>query len=353
VRHIAFAVPGDLTTLTGGYVYDRRIIAELKRLGWPVTRLNVGEGYPWPSQATLAIAKARLQSVPDNDPIIIDGLAFGVLPDVALKLRERHPLVALVHLPLALEFGLTAQQSALLRESERAALQSAARVIVTSDTTARHLIGHYGVSSELIVVAPPGVDRAPIARGSNNGTVQLLSIGAVVPGKGFDLLVRALATLAELPWRLWIVGDRSRDMRTVAALDDDIARFGLAERIKVFGSVGRCHLEQFFDGADLFVLASRYESYGMAYTEAIAHGLPVIGTTAGAIPDTIPAEAGLLVPPDDQDALASALRCLIERREERLKIAAGARRAISQLPNWIDAARAFARSLDTIPLDAN
>ena len=177
-----------------------------------------------------------------------------MLPDVAFKLRERHPLVALVHLPLALEVGLSAQQTALLRESERAALQSAARVIVTSDTTARHLVAHYGVISELIVVAPPGVDRAPMARGSSNSVVQLLSIGAVVPGKGFDLLVRALATLSELPWRLWIVGDRTRDMRTVAALDDAIARFGLAERIKMFGSVGRRRLEEFFDRADLLCL---------------------------------------------------------------------------------------------------
>jgi glycosyltransferase involved in cell wall biosynthesis len=209
------------------------------------------------------------------------------------------------------------------------------------------------VIPELIVIAPPGVDRMPMARGSSNGVVQLLSIGAVVPGKGFDLLVGALATLTELPWRLWIVGDRTRDMRTVAALDDTIARFGLAERIEMFGSVGQHRLEQFFLGADLFVLASRYESYGMVYTEAIAHGLPIIGTTAGAIPEIIPAGAGLLVPPDDQDALASALRCLIERPEERLKIAAGARRAICQLPNWVDAARAFARCLDTLPLDAN
>ena len=353
MRQIAFGVPGDLATATGGYVYDRRIITELRQLGWLVSALNLGEGYPWPSQATRAVAQAQLESVPDNDPIIIDGLAFGVLPDVAFKLRERHPLVALVHLPLALEVGLSAQQTALLRESERAALQSAARVIVTSNTTARHLVAHYGVISELVVVAPPGVDRAPMARGSSNSVVQLLSIGAVVPGKGFDLLVRALATLSELPWRLWIVGDRTRDVGTVAALDDAIARFGLAERIKMFGSVGRRRLEEFFDGADLFVLASRYESYGMAYTEAIAHGLPIIGTTAGAIPETIPAGAGLLVPPDDQDALAFALRCLIEGPEERLKIAAGARRAICQLPNWVDAARAFARSLDTLPLDAN
>jgi glycosyltransferase involved in cell wall biosynthesis len=349
LRQIAFAVPGDLATPTGGYVYDRRIITELKQLGWSVTPLDLGKRYPWPSQRTLSIAQARLESVPDNAPIIIDGLAFGVLPDLAFKLRERHPLVPLVHLPLALESGLSPQQAALLHESERAALGSAARVIVTSNTTARHLVVHYRVVPELIVVAPPGVDRMPMARGSSNGVVQLLSIGAVVPGKGFDLLVEALATLSELPWQLWIVGDRTRDMRTVEAVDDAIVRFGLVERIKMLGSVEQRRLEQFFDGSDLFVLASRYESYGMAYTEAIAHGLPIIGTTAGAIPETIPAGAGLLVPPDDRDALASALRRLIERAEERLNIAAAARRAVCQLPNWGDAARAIARTLDNLP----
>jgi len=143
MRQIAFGVPGDLTTLTGGYAYDRRIIVELEQLGWPVTPLNLGQGYPWPCQATLAAAQARLQSVPENDPIIIDGLAFGVLPDVAVKLYEHHRVVALVHHPLALEWGLSAQQAMLLHESERVALKSAARVVVTSNTTARHLVAHY------------------------------------------------------------------------------------------------------------------------------------------------------------------------------------------------------------------
>jgi glycosyltransferase involved in cell wall biosynthesis len=348
VRQIAFGVPGDLTTLTGGYAYDRRIIVELEQLGWPITPLNLGQGYPWPCQTTRAAAQARLQSVPDNDPIIIDGLAFGVLPDVAVKLCEHHRVVALVHHPLALESGLSAQQAMLLHESERAALKSAARVVVTSNTTARHLVAHYGVISDLIVVAPPGVDRTPMAHGSSNSTVQLLSIGAVVPRKGFDLLVRALATLRELPWHLWIVGDRTRDMRTAAALDDAITRYGLSERIEMFGSVDQHRLEQLFEGADFFVLASRYEGYGMAYTEAIAHGLPIIGTTAGAIPEIIPAGAGLLVPSDDEDALAAVLRRLIEQPEERLKIAARARSAICQLPNWADSARTFARTLDEL-----
>ncbi len=134
--------------------------------------------------------------------------------------------------------------------------------------------------------------------------MRLLSVGAVVPRKGFDVLIAALATLADLPWQLTIVGDRGRDPKTASQLDADIARLNLGNRVAVLGAVSPERLEQLYAGADLFALASRFEGYGMAYAEAIAHGLPVIGTTAGAIPDTVPAGAGVLVAPDDTGALA-------------------------------------------------
>ena len=136
----------------------------------------------------------------------------------------------------------------------------------------------------------------------------LLSVGAVVPRKGFDVLVAALATLAELPWRLTIAGDLTRDPNEAARLDVSISQHKLTSRIAVPGAVSSERLAALYDDADLFVLASRFEGYGMAYAEALSHGLPVIGTTAGAIPDTVPQEAGLLVTSGDVDALAKALR---------------------------------------------
>jgi glycosyltransferase involved in cell wall biosynthesis len=348
VREVTFAVPGDLATQTGGYAYDRRIIGELQRLDWHINIVELGDGFPWPSNQTRAAAQTLLMSVRRNDPIVIDGLAFGVLPEAALELRSHHPLVALVHHPLAFESGLLPEQIAVLRRSERAALSYAIRVVVTSNTTARYLAADYAVPAERIAVVQPGTDPAPSARGSGDGVVQLLSIGSVVPRKGFDVLIAALATLTDLPWRLTIAGARDRDPKTAAQLDEDIARFNLTDRIAVVGAVPSADLAELYDGADLFVLASRFEGYGMVYAEAIAHGLPLIGTTAGAIPDTVPADTCILVAPDDAVALASALRRLIENPGDRRELATGAQRAAGQLPIWRDSAKIFAAVLESV-----
>ena len=348
VRQIAFAVPGDLNAPTGGYAYDRRMIAELERIGWHVDILNLGEGFPWPSDETRTSAEALLLGVPNGDTIVIDGLAFGVLPSAGLNLRINHPVIALVHHPLALESGLSAQQIVTLRDSERAALAAATRVVVTSGATARCLAADYGVPKAHIVVAPPGVDQAPMARGNVDGVVQLLSVGAVVPRKGYDVLIASLATLSELPWHLSIAGNLRADPEAAAALEKDIARFRLAARVTLFGAVPQTRLAELYGNADVFVLASRFEGYGIAYAEAIARGLPVIGTTAGAIPDTVPAGAGILVSPNDQLALARALRRVIAEPNERAKLADRARKAASQLPNWGDSAKILAHVIESV-----
>jgi glycosyltransferase involved in cell wall biosynthesis len=340
-------VPGDLATQTGGYAYDRRMIVELQRLGWRIDILGLGEGFPWPNSQTRTAAQTLLMSVRRNDPIVIDGLAFGALPEAGLKLRCHHPLVALVHHPLALESGLLPEQIATLRQSERTALSHATRVVVTSNATARYLISDYDVPTDRIVVAQPGTDPAPSAQGSGDGVVQLLSVGSIVPRKGFDVLITALATLTGLPWRLTIAGDRDRDAKTAALLDEDIERFRLNDRIVVAGTVATADLDELYDRADLFVLASRYEGYGMAYAEAVAHGLPLIGTTAGAIPETAP-DACLFVAPDDSLALAAALRRLINNPSDRRALAMGARRAAAQLPRWQDSAKIFAAVLESV-----
>lgn len=348
MRRLAFAVPGDLATPTGGYAYDRRMIAELEQLGWNIDVIDLGEEFPWPSNQTRSAAQTRLLAVPADRTIVIDGLAFGALPEAACALRTRNPLVALVHHPLALESGLSAEKAGALRASERTALAATSRVIATSPATARQLAADYGVAADRIIVACPGSDPAPAATGSRDGIVRLLSVGAVVPRKGFDVLIAALASLAELPWHLTIAGDRGRDPKAAAQLDADIARFKLGGRITGLGAVSPERLAAFYAGADLFVLASRYEGYGMAYAEAIAHGLPVIGTTAGAVPDTVPKGAGVLVAPDDAKALALALRRLIENPDERGRLAAYARAAARQLPTWQASAKIFSAALEAL-----
>ena len=126
----------------------------------------------------------------------------------------------------------------------------------------------------------------------------------------------------------------------------EIARLGLADRVSLLGAVTSDQLAPLYASADLFVLPSRFEGYGMAYTEAIAHGVPVVGTTAGAIPDTVPASAGVLVAPDDIEALAAALQRLMENPADRERLAAGARAAI--FPSWPEQAALFARVLESV-----
>jgi glycosyltransferase involved in cell wall biosynthesis len=188
----------------------------------------------------------------------------------------------------------------------------------------------------------------PEARRSDDVMVRLLAVGSVVPVKGYDLLIAALAAIADLPWRLTIAGDRTRDRAAAARLDADIAAHGLGDRVALLGAVPPERVVDLYLASDMFVLASRFESYGMALTEAIAHGLPVVSTRAGAIPDTIPAGSGLLVPPDDVTALAQALRRLITDRAERARLAVNARAAAAQLPTWQEAARLFAGAIETV-----
>jgi glycosyltransferase involved in cell wall biosynthesis len=346
-RRVAFAVPGDLATPTGGYRYDRRIIEELRRLGWRVDILDLGSGFPFPGVTQRVTALEILSTVPSGCPIILDGLAFGALPEAG-ELRSRTPLIALVHQPLALESSLDTAQADLFRESERAALAAAARVVVTSDSTARIVVAGYDVQTQRVSVVRPGNDRGPRARKSNDAVVRLLSIGSVVPDKGYDLLIPAVATITDLPWRLTIAGDRTRNLAAAARLDADISAHGLGDRIAVLGAVPPERVIELYLTSDVFVLASRFEGYGMALTEAIAHGLPIVSTTAGAIPDTMPAGTGLLVPPNDVAALAKALRRLIGDRAERRRLAMNASAAAAQLPTWQEAARLFAGAIETV-----
>jgi glycosyltransferase involved in cell wall biosynthesis len=339
---VTFAVPGSLDQLTGGYKYDRRVIAGLRQLGCDVDVVDLGDGFPRPRPETLAAVLPCLGRVPAGQPIVVDGLALGVLPEAAAALRERHPLIALVHHPLAMEAGLSTHEMQALRESERAALAAVSRVIVTSPATRRILVTEYGVPEDTVTVALPGVERAgpaPARKPACGNIINLLAVGAVVRRKGYDVLVEAVDRLAGLNWQLVIAGDCKRDRTTVSELAALIARKRLERRVVLAGSVSDRELAELYRDAHVFVLASRFEGYGMAYAEAVAHGLPIIGTRTGAIPDTVPPGAGILVPPDDAAALGTALRSMISYGWLRERCAGVARAA--PMPTWDAAAQAF------------
>lgn len=346
MKQVAFAVPGDLSTPTGGYVYDRRIVAELPKSGWQVDVIDIGGTFPRASAAERATAHLQLAALPAGRVIVVDGLAFGVMTDTAEALHRTHKLVALVHHPLALETGLPEWEAAKFKVSERLALSFVRRVITTSAMTARLLSQNFAVLEEKMSVVLPGNDRVPIAERAGGDVVKLLAVGAIVPRKGYDVLVAALGQITDLPWRLVIVADPGRSPGTTRELGAQIASLHLTGRVELAGVVSAERLASLYATSDLFVLPSRYEGYGMAFTEAIAHGLPVVGTTAGAIPEAVPPGAGVLVAPDNVGELALALIRLIGNPAERARLAAGARAAAAALPTWDDAGRQFAQALD-------
>lgn len=369
-RRAVFAVPGDPATLTGGYGYARRVLAGLRARGRDTVALRLPDGFPDPSPRALDEAYAALAAQPEGVPLLVDGLALGAMPEVARAIGPRRPLVALVHHPLALETGVDPRRADALRASERAALAAARRVIATSRTTAATLAADYGVPAERIAVAPPGTDpvagtMGPVPAGGESarardarspsgaprapGPIRLLSVGTPVPRKGHDVLLDALHGLGDAAgadWTLSIVGDPTRDPAYARRLAERAAAPGLAGRVVIEGALDAAGLDALWARADLFVLASRHEGWGMAYAEALARGLPVIGTTAGAIPEVVPAAAGWLVAPGDAAALRQALREAIGDATARAMRATAARAAGAALPRWDDAAATIDAVLD-------
>ena len=344
---VSFVVPGSLTTLTGGYGYDREIVAGLARRGWTVPVLELPGDFPFPSSESRADAARALASLAPGTRVIVDGLAFGALPDEVAREAGRLTFVALVHHPLADETGLAAGARAALEASERRALGAATHVVVTSRATAARLAA-YDVPSSAITVIEPGTDPAPQSRGSGGHVVELLCVATVVPRKGHDVLIRALAGLRGRPWHLTCAGGLHRDPDWSAGVQDLVRTSGFEPRVSFVGELERPALDTRYDAADVFVLPTWYEGYGMAVAEALARGLPVVSSATGAIGDLVGADAGLLVPPGDSAALAKALSTVIDDPAQRTRLADGARRVRERLPSWDDAADLMARTIEGV-----
>lgn len=335
-RRLTLLVPGDLNTATGGYRYDRQIVTGLMALGWQVRVINLHGSFPQPTAAALIEAEATLQSIADNDRVLIDGLALGAMPEVVSRHAQRLRLFALVHHPLAHETGLTALQARLLHESERLALQSVRQVVVTSAETADAL-QHYGVTTDRIAIIEPGTDHVANARqrcGRQGPVLSMLCVATLTPRKDHAALIHALTQLPHRDWQLHCVGSSSRAPDTTAALRQAIATAGLAAHITLHGEVDAARLPDCYQSADLLVQTSRYEGYGMALAEALAQGLPVLSTATGAAPRLLATGAGLLVPVADPQALRAALQRLWDEPLLLAQLGQAAWHARSTLPDW-------------------
>ncbi|GEO14981.1 glycosyltransferase family 4 protein [Microvirga aerophila] len=325
-----FAIPGDIATPTGGYAYDREILRRIGDYGISLRHLVLPDGFPFPSAVDLEATARRLEDL--DGTLLIDGLAFGALPASVLS-RIQARIVALVHHPLALETGLSPDDAGRLRTLEREALTAASAVIVTSDTTAAILVADYDVPREVIAVALPGTMQAGRAKGSGAGGA-ILAVGSVIPRKGYEVLVAALARLRDRPWALTIVGALDRAPDYVQCLRAQIDAAGLSDRIRFTGAVSDHALPSLYGEADIFVLASHFEGYGMVLTEALAHGLPIVSTRVGAATETLSDEVILKVMAGDPIALGEALASLLDDGKRRRALAEAAISHAQHLPDW-------------------
>jgi glycosyltransferase involved in cell wall biosynthesis len=348
---LILVLPGPLDTPTGGYIYDRRIVEGLRRLGWRVDVCALDDSFPWPNGAALEDAAGALASIPDGATVLVDGLAGGAMPSAMEHEAARLRLVSLVHHPLADETGILPEDAAAFRVSERRTLACVRRVVVTSRATAARLTAAFGVAAERIAVVEPGVDRGPLATGSASDVPELLCVATISPRKGYGTLARALGIIADRRWHLTVIGSLVRHPRSVDQLRSALRAAGLEGRVSFVGEADAATISTYYQRSDLFVLPTEYEGYGMVVAEALAHGLPVVSTPVGAIPELVGRDAGVLVPAGDAAALAGALTKAIDDPRWRGRLADGAARVRERLGGWEAAATTMANVLAGVALD--
>jgi glycosyltransferase involved in cell wall biosynthesis len=298
---------------SGGNVYDRRVCAGLAALGWTV--LETAVPGPWPAVDATACSQLAdvLGTVPARGVVLVDGIIASAVPHVLAPHARRLRLVVLVHLPLT-EQAITRgrERGDGVHEREGAALAAATAVVTTSAWTRQRLLDLFPLEPHRIHVAEPGVDAAATTRASEDGG-RLLCVAAVSRHKGQRVLVSALATLRSLGWTCAVVGSLEREPEFVDALRRTLDTLDLADRVQLLGPRTGAALDHAYADADLLVLPSYGETYGMVVTEALARGLPVVASDVGGMPDALGhatdrRRPGILVPPGDAAALSDALR---------------------------------------------
>ena len=340
---IAFLVPGPLTAISGGYGYDRRIIAELRAAGHTVDIHELTGRHPLPDDTARASAASAWAAITPGALPVIDGLGLPAFDGIL----DGRAVVGLIHHPTSLEAGFSAEDKAALAAAEKRILPTLAGCITTSDTTAATLAADFAVAPDRVAAITPGTDPAPRSPGSGTSTCQILSIGTLIPRKGHELLLRALARLFDLDWHLTIAGGAPDPVHaaTLRNLADDLK---IAQRVTFAGTVTGDALEALWQKADVFALATEYEGYGMAIAEALKRGLPLAITKGGAAGALVPVEAGVVCEVGDLVTYSKSLRRVIFDTPLRAEMADAAFQAGQTLPGWPEQGRAFADALANI-----
>jgi glycosyltransferase involved in cell wall biosynthesis len=318
---------------SGGNAYDRQICRSLAEIGWPVHVHAVPGAWPRPDAAAYAALASVVQGIPDGSLALLDGLVASTAPEVLVPQANRMRLVALVHMPLGQ--GTADDET---RTRERDVLSAAASVVTTSAWSRRTLLELYSLPDDRVHVAEPGVDAAPLSPGTTTGGA-LLCVAAVIPGKGHDVLLDALATMMDLSWDCQCVGSIERDPAFAEKLRRRVLDVELGDRVRFVGPRIGADLDRSYASADLLVLPSHAEAYGMVVTEALARGLPVIAADVGGVAEALGhgtggIRPGLLVPTGDPAALAAALRAWLGDAGVRHTWRRAARERRGSLSRW-------------------
>ncbi|MBB5815106.1 glycosyltransferase involved in cell wall biosynthesis [Streptomyces collinus] len=358
LRTVHFVLPGgvdDPAAPSGGNAYDRRVCLDLPGFGWQVTKHAVAGDWPRPGADARTELARTLSGLPDGAAVLLDGLVACGVPEIVVPEAERLSMAVLVHLPLGDETGLDAAVAAELDAKERTVLRAVPAVIGTSDWAVRRLVSHHGLPPERVHVAAPGADIAPLAPGTD-GVSRLLCVAAVTPRKGQHRLVEALAAVRELPWSCVCVGSLTQEPEYVAHLRSLIAEHGLQDRLELAGPKSGPALDASYATADLMVLTSYAETYGMAVTEALARGIPVMATDVGGLPEAVGRAPdggvpGILVPPENPAAIAAELRGWFGEADVRRRLKAAARSRRAALGGWATTAQSLAAVLRRLPTE--
>jgi glycosyltransferase involved in cell wall biosynthesis len=324
---LRIVVPPDVESVTGGNVYDLALARALEAAGHQVDVVSC-------ARSGLVVLLRR--SGPETT--LVDGLLACSEPDAIAGAA----VGVLVHMPLAWEAGSTPGRAGEVDEREGRALRAASVVIATSHWSAGYLRRRHGIRQ--VAVAAPGVEAAPIATGSDPPL--LVHVAALSPTKDQLNVVAALRKLAHRAWRARLVGANDRYPGYAESVVDAVSTAGLSKRIEIPGVLKR---DNAWDGADLALLPSRAESFGLAVTEALARGVPAVVTEGGA------AEAlgltsdgrrpGIVVPPGDEAALARALGRWLDDRDCRDELRSRAIERRLTLDGWDETARIVQRAL--------
>jgi glycosyltransferase involved in cell wall biosynthesis len=345
MRNVTLVLPGDVddpAVASGGNTYGRRMCEHLG-----AGKVAVPGAWPQGNPASLAHALGALR---DGETVVIDGLVACAWPEIIGPAARRLRLAVIVHLPLGDEAGRDPALAADLDAREWATLHAVGAIVATSPWSARRLIEHHGLDASRVHVVPPGTDPAPLAPGTD-GRSQLLCVAAVTPHKGQDLLVEALASLDDLPWTCVCVGPLRRDPAFVDRVRRLIESQGLTDRVVLAGPRTGDELEASYAAADLVVLPSQAETYGMVVTEALMRGIPVLAAEVGAVPDTLGVAPGggvpgILVDEWDPKAFSMALRRWFTDPDLPDQLRTSARDRRRTLPDWASAARELSTVLD-------